>query len=358
MGRNRKDGDPFGLAGTRLAFKRDKFWYRHRGAPERWECVGADIAIAKQRAGLYNDPGNAYGTTRYWLDMFVADCEQRQRKSLMSARTVADYRGYLARLKPAFGAMLPEHITPHDVQKYLRAGEEDGRAVQANRERACLSSMLSWLIRNGETTLRVNPCMRQSGVVRNTESKRERYVTHEEYRAVFNAGSPSVKLMMALVYRTLQRPEVDVLGWTARNIVRKGDGDTKVLRNKQSKTGRTVDVALVGELAELVRVAMGEVPVLHQPLVHNRKGEAYTYDGISTMLKKAQTKVRAAGGALATMPSFGYRDLKGKGATDMWLSGEPIERIQLLCGHSDKTTTEKYIKARWRETAQPNMVQV
>jgi hypothetical protein len=27
--------------------------------------------------------------------------------------------------------------------------------------------------------------------------------------------------------------------------------------------------------------------------VHTRKGEAYTYDGISAMLKKAQVKVRA-----------------------------------------------------------------
>ncbi len=56
------------------------------------------------------------------------------------------------------------------------------------------------------------------------------------------------------------------------------------------------------------------------------------------------------------MPSFGFRDLKGKGATDMWRSGVPIEQIQLLCGHADKATTEKYIKARWTETAEPNKV--
>lgn len=58
------------------------------------------------------------------------------------------------------------------------------------------------------------------------------------------------------------------------------------------------------------------------------------------------------------MPSFGLRDLKGKGATDMWRNGIPIEQIQLLCGHKDKSTTEKYIKARWRLTAQPNMRKV
>ena len=30
-------------------------------------------------------------------------------------------------------------------------------------------------------------------------------------------------------------------------------------------------------------------------------------------------------GPLPDMPSFGLRDLKGKGATDMWLNGEPID---------------------------------
>jgi hypothetical protein len=34
----------------------------------------------------------------------------------------------------------------------------------------------------------------------------------------------------------------------------------------------------------------------------------------------------------------------------------PIERIQLLIGHKNKSTTAICIKQRWRETAQPNMV--
>ena len=111
-------------------------------------------------------------------------------------------------------------------------------------------------------------------------------------------------------------------------------------------------------LDALVAEAIGDVPQLHQPILHRLDGGAYTYDGLSAMLKQAQDKVRRSGGDLASMPSFGLRDLKGKGATDMWLSGVPIERIQLLCGHADKATTERYIKARWRETAQPNQVQI
>jgi hypothetical protein len=54
--------------------------------------------------------------------------------------------------------------------------------------------------------------------------------------------------------------------------------------------------------------------------------------------------------------SFGFRDLKGKGATDMWLAKHPIEKIQALLGHANKTTTEICIKQRWVESVQPNMV--
>jgi integrase len=89
-------------------------------------------------------------------------------------------------------------------------------------------------------------------------------------------------------------------------------------------------------------------------------GKPYTYDGLSAMLKRAIKKanVERAKKGIEAMPPFGFRDLKGKGATDMWLAGEPIEKIQLLCGHEDKTTTEMYIKQRWRETAAPNMVEM
>ena len=135
-----------------------------------------------------------------------------------------------------------------------------------------------------------------------------------------------------------------------------------MLHFRQSKTGRLIDIALVGDLGALVREAIGEVPTLRQPILHRLDGNAYTYDGLMAMVKQAQDKVRAVHrktkGPLADMPSFGLRDLKGKGATDMWRGGVPIEEIQHLCGHADKATTERYIKARWRLTAQPNKVQM
>lgn len=362
MGRKRKDGDPFGLAGTRLVFDKGRFYYIHRDTG-RWENVGTELEAAKAAAKRFNNPGEAYGTMAYWFGEFLADMKLLVAAKQRSQRTLDDYTGYFldgGPLAAVFGARQPETIAPVDVQQYIdfNARMDPPRPVPANRERAGLSSCISWLIRTGKVPgLIVNPCMRASGVQRNPESKRERYVTHEEYRAVYAAGNRAVKLAMELVYRTLQRPEVDVLAWTPANV-RAKDG-AKILHFRQSKTGRLIDIALAGALGDLVREAIGDVPQLYQPILHRLDGMAYTYDGLSAMLKQAQDRVRKAHGAtkgpLAMLPSFGLRDLKGKGATDMWLAGVPIERIQLLCGHADKATTERYIKARWRETAQPNL---
>ncbi len=349
MGRRRKGDDALGLAGTRLAWKRNKFWYRHRDG--RWEAVGTDVVEAKRSAAIFNGAGDSYGTMAHWLDEFLLDCEARVRGGDLAARTLRDYKQNVVELKAFFGRLAPEGITPDLVQVYLDEGKRAGRAVRANRERACLSSCMSWLIRKGKCALAVNPCMRASGIQRNTERARDRYVTNEEYQAVYECAPASVRLMMELVYRTLQRPESDMTKWTADNV--RGRGDSKVLRVEQSKTGQVLEIALEGRLLELIDEAVGPVPILHQPIVHRGDGRAYTYSGISSMLARAQAKARERAG-LEQMPSFGFRDLKGKGATDMWLSGVPIERIQALCGHKQKSTTETYVKSRWRETVTAN----
>lgn len=361
MGRKRKDGDPLGLAGTRIYLRRGKLYYWPRG--ERLQLLPTtDPAEAKRLVLRMTGAAGDAGTVAYWLREFLADCTERVKAGQLAQRTLDDYTGYCDADGPLlafFGRMWPERILPSHVQSYLDANAkmDPPRLTQANRERACLSSMLSWVIRTGKLPeLKVNPCMRASGVRRNPERPRDRYVTDAEYRAVYEAANRPVKLAMELVYRTLQRPEVDVLAWTPANV-RAKDGQ-RVLRFKQSKTGTTIEIALTGMLGAMVQQAIGEVPVLHQPILHTDKGTAYTYDGLSAMLRQAQDRVRArhreTKGPLADMPSFGLRDLKGKGATDMWRDGEPIERIQLLCGHRQKSTTEVYVKQRWQQTVAPN----
>lgn len=353
----RRKNNPLGLQ-PRVYANHGAFYYVHRDG--RWEKIGTDIDKANERAKLYNDSKGSFGTIEYWLDMFIVDCEARVKVGNLSKRTLEDYTADIKPLKIYFAApMLPTDIEPNHVQEYLEIGAKAGRPVRANREKACLSSCVSWLIRTGKVEdLKVNPCMRTSGIKRNSEKKRERYVTHEEYREVFAVAPLQVQAMMEITYRTLQRPESDIIYWTIANLPTK-DGK-RIIRNKQNKTGKTVDIEIAADLEPLINRLLGDIPKIGRPLICTNLGKQYTYDGLSSMLKRAIAAVNKDRKKknIEKIPSFGFRDMKGKGATDMWLDGVPIEQIQLLLGHEDKTTTEIYIKQRWNETATANRVEM
>jgi len=359
MGRKRKTDT--GLE-QRVYERSGAYYYVHRDG--RWENLGRTKAQANDRARLYNDPGGKFGTLVYWLDMFVVDCEARVKAGALSVRTLEDYQGAIgtdarpSALRLFFAPpMTPLDVEPDMVQDYLTTNAQLGRPVPANREKAALSSCISWLIRTGRVPgLKINPCLRASGIKRNPEAKRDLYVSHEQYQAVYQVAHTSVRLMMELTYRTLQRPESDIIGWTNEVLLTK-DG-RRQLHFRQGKTGKAMKIAVPPDLDTLIRQSLGTVPKLRQHLVHTRNGQPYTYDGLSAMLKRAIAKVNAerVRQGLSAFKSFGFRDLKGKGATDMWRAGVAIEEIQLLCGHEDKTTTEIYVKQRWHETAEPNQV--
>ncbi len=96
-------------------------------------------------------------------------------------------------------------------------------------------------------------------------------------------------------------------------------------------------------------------------LIHTGRGEPYTYDGLCAMLRRyigktKENRVRKLAGKKGN--TFGFYDMKAKGATDMWLAGVPLEQIQVLCGHESVKTTEVYVKCRWRGTVEPNKVAI
>lgn len=349
MGRTRKH-NPLELdprKHMRLYPKHGAFYYVHRDG--RWEHLGTDLAEAKRKAALYNDPDSTFGTMAHWLDLFVVHCERRVARSELAQRTYDDYKRDVEPLKVFFGRMTPASVEPKHIARYLDAGAELGRPVRANREKACLSSCFTWLIRVGDAGVKTNPCI---GIRRNKETPRERYVEHDEYTTVYRNAAKPVQVLMELIYRTLQRPE-DIIGWTRANIVtkREGNGSRRVLRNQQGKTGAIVDIEITPELDAVLQSALNDsVPSISKPLIHTRKGEPYAYSGLTSMLQRYTTKAR--------LTPFGFYDLKAKGATDMWLAGVPLEQIQVLCGHESVTTTEIYVKCRWRGTVQPNSLPI
>ncbi len=351
MGR-RRTHNPLDLP-ERVYPKHGAFYFFHPATTEhpsgRWEHLGTDVTQAKERARrILQQQDCGFGTVSYWLDEFLAWCKKRVAAKDMAPRTFEDYTKDAEKLKAYFGDMYPLSVEPNHIGSYLDENLEVGRGVRANREKSCLSAMITWLIRKGYAGVKVNPCF---GVKRNRETDRDRYVEDDEMKRTLEDAPLMVWALCHLIYRTLQRPE-DILTWTERDIVRRRlpDGrEVRVIRNDQAKTGVIVDIEVTPEIdAILDRLKAGAGKLRGMTLIHGRDGQPYTYDGICSMLRRRRV---AAGVA-----PFGPYDLKGKGATDMWHQGVQLEKIQVLCGHGSVTTTEKYVKQRWRGVVEPNRV--
>lgn len=324
----------------RVYERRGAYHFVHRdGRWERIAAVGEEPKMRKEWAIRYGRGADDHGTIAYWLDRFLTHRAGLVKAGKLAPRTLEDNRAEAEYLRGVFGRMRPDEVIPADVGGYLdRRGAKAW--VRANRERALLSAMFTWLMRMAESGVVANPCR---GVKRNAESKRARYITHDEFAAVASIAARSIWRWMMLIYRTAQRPE-DCLRARPRWIRRLPDG-RRALRVVQAKTGAVVDVVVTSDIEEII--ATGDnVLELDRPYVCTAAGEPYTYDGASAMLRRYVAR--------CGLRDFGARDLRAKAATDLYLAGEPLERIQQLLGHDSVTTTERYLKARLPSIVQPN----
>ena len=149
---------------------------------------------------------------------------------------------------------------------------------------------------------------------------------------------------MVLCVRTLGLP-ADVLRVGRRNLMRYDDG-RQTLRFKRGKTGVAVEIEIVGELAAALEPFLS-APTLHPTFVRREDGKPYTVDGIGAMFRRYCTK--------AKVEDFGLRDLRAKGATEMYRADpNNVRKIQLLLGHKSVQTTEIYLKGLLAEIVRPN----
>jgi integrase len=316
--------------------------YLHHGAyryhPREGQRVhlGRDYGEAMRLWASIVNPATEVGTVSALIDWYLVEVAPKK-----APRTYADNIKDAENLKRGLGHIPYSQLKPHHVAIYRDERGKDA-PIRANREKALLSHVYTKAMEKG--TVDFNPC---KGVKRNPEKRRERMIEDHEYQAVYGCAESSVQRLMTLIYRTCQRPE-DLIKIGAANIKRiEHQGkEVRVLRVQQAKTGKTVDIILAGDLLHLVDTHLNAQTVW-PTFVHTRAGKKYTYSGLVAMFTRYVKKVN--------LTNFGMYDLKGKGATDMYRAGVPIEQIQQLLGHESITTTEIYIKARLPDISMPNM---
>jgi hypothetical protein len=124
----------------------------------------------------------------------------------LSKRTQSDYQGYIERLRPSFGAAVPNAVTAPDIFEFRAALAKESGNVQANRHVSCLSAVfreaIGWRQALGSHAVTRNPCHE---LKRLPEPPRTRYVWDREFMAVYNIASPAMKVAMDLAAITGQR---------------------------------------------------------------------------------------------------------------------------------------------------------
>ncbi len=202
--------------------------------------------------------------------------------------------------------------------------------MRANREKALFSTIFNHA-RTWGCTDSTNPCI---GIKGFKEKARDRYVSDDEYIAVWNVAHPTVQDAMDLALCTGQRP-ADVLKIEVGHIA---DG---YLMISQNKTGKKLRIVIEGELRTVIaRIMMKSRDSVNKSLLQDFDGQSLSYCALRSRFDKAREQAGV---------SFQFRDLRAKAATDT----KDLAHAQKLLGHKNRITTEIYTRNRKGEAVKP-----
>lgn len=216
----------------------------------------------------------------------------------LAPRTQKDYHAHEKNLLAVFGEAEAKAIKPEHVRRYMDARGKRSR-VQANHEHSSMSRVYRWGYQRGYVP--GNPCV---GVDKFPKPQRDRYITDEEYLAIYNHASPPVKAAMEIAYLCAARVS-DVLKMNWNQIMDKG------IFIQQGKNGVKQIKVWSDRLRDAVELCRewGE----EGPVIRTMYGERYSYKGFNEAWRKART---AASEYLGVPLDCTFHDLKAKGISD------------------------------------------
>ena len=310
----------------RMHRKGERFFYVTSTTPRKWLPLGDDINEARRQWAKLE------GETEDPADKTFSVIVRRYKREVLptkALRTRRDNEKELVQLEAVFGQVPIDGIQPSDVRTYVDLRGQTAK-VRANREKALLSHVFNQARAWGYTSA-PNPC---AGIKGHRETGRDRYVTDQEYGAVWTAADDALRDAMDLALLTAQRP-ADVLKMDRADII---DGALWVTQNK---TGKKLRIQIIGELADVIARIEARPGKLKGPaLIQDNQGGRLSYFAMRSRFEKART---------ATGVSFQFRDLRAKAATD---TGD-LALAQRLLGHKTRDMTEHYTRDRIGDTVAP-----
>jgi integrase len=296
--------------------KHGAFWYVKKG---KWQRIGATLGEAMEEyAKLHEQPRGGMA------DLIDRAYAHHCKVSKLADSTKDQYRTAANVLKRKLALFAPGQVKAKHVAKVKADMAEHPN--MANRAISFLRTVFHYAVEWGE--VESNPCI---GVKRHTEAKRKRYLTHEEFSAIYAKAGDRLQAIMDLQYLTGQRIS-DVLKLRRSQITEAGI----LLKPQKTKNSTGVEMLLkwtpeLKAAVERAKALSGNVPAL--TLLRGRGGKPPDYRTVLAQFHKAAKEAGIEG----ALPN----DQRAKSATDSKRQGK---NPQTLLGHSSPAMTERYIR--------------
>ncbi|MFW5972393.1 MAG: tyrosine-type recombinase/integrase [Bacteroidota bacterium] len=315
--------------------KAGTYYYDHGYVDGRryWENLHTkDLKTAKLKwaeleAQRNSPPPSRIRTVQQLFDWYTAHYF-----SALSAKTQDERARHFRFLAEVFGGMRPDAVKPQHIAQYREARS---KKVAANREISSMNRVYAQAYELG--LVASNPC---TGVRRNSERARSRYVTDDEFQAVKELADPWFRAVLDLAYITALR-RGDLVEIRRSQITEKG------LEIDHRKTlwsaGIRMSDALRSVIDELRSVAKSEY------LLCDARGSKISADRIKTKWRYLREKA-IRHGAMDEERPWTFHDLRAKAGTDAEERGIDPQR---LLGHTSRQQTEAYLRSRRRHWVDP-----
>lgn len=311
MGRRRKSGKHL----PQCVYEKHGAYYFVKAG--KWYRLGSDLsdALAEYARRFENPKGG------------MADLVERvftHVRPRLSKNTVAQYRIAANRVKEAFAEFTPRQVMP----KHVAALKADMASTpnMGNRVLSFLRLVFTHAVEWQEADF--NPCV---GIQRHAEAKRKRYITDQEYAAIYAHAVPRMQVIMDLCYLTGQRVG-DILKIRMTDLVEDGISFT------QEKTGTRLCVRWTPALRDAVKRALDLRGNVLGPYLFRTRNRAATPPSYRTVRDQWDNAVK-----LAKVEDAHIHDLRAKALTDAKRQGRDA---QALAGHASAAMTDRYIRLR------------
>jgi integrase len=238
----------------------------------------------------------------------------------LAPSTVEQYTAAARYLKGALAEFEPSQVLP----RHVAAIKVDLRETpnMANRVISFLRQVFDHALESGFVDS--NPAL---GIKRHAEKKRSRYITDEEFDAIYQHAPERLQIIMDLLYLTGQRVN-DVLSIRREDVTPHGIAFQP--SKTKTSTGARIVVKTSPALSEAVQRGAGR-----KYLLEGRWGSRLDYRSVSLQWQKACEK--------AGVEDAQLRDLRAKSLTDAKRQGlDPTA----LASHHSPAMTQRYIRRR------------